>query len=122
VTAVRSGSRSQRGSGHSGARVLTAPPPPVPPWLPWRSTTPVWDLRRQGHKVKASLQLAGKLDRRGHLNGKLVHIEDLLSGSRFLINTGAGYSIFPHHSSDPPTGPHLTGPSGQHTGCWGERQ
>jgi hypothetical protein len=35
---------------------------------------------------------------------------------------GGAYSIYPHHSSDPPTGPHLTGPSGQNIGCWGERR
>ncbi len=75
--------------------------------------------------MQGPLQL-GKLAVRGCLNavapGRLVHIEDQISGRRFLIDTGASYSIFPHKSSAPPTGPHLKGPSGQHIVCWGEQR
>jgi hypothetical protein len=68
----------------------------------------------------------GKLDRQGRLNavpGSLVHIVDQLSNSnrRFLINTGASYSIFPHHSSATPSGPSLRGAAGQPFPCWGKR-
>jgi hypothetical protein len=72
-----------------------------------------------------SLQLAGKLMAQGCLNavapGQLVHIMDQLTGRRFLIDTGASYSIFPHRSTWPPSGLLLTGASGQRIPCWGER-
>jgi hypothetical protein len=45
--------------------------------------------------------------------GQLVHIVDQLTGRRFLIDTGASYSIFPHRSTSPPSGPRIP--------CWGER-
>ncbi len=38
------------------------------------------------------------------------------------MDTGASYSIFPHTSMDPATGPLLKGPGGQNIPCWGERQ
>jgi len=70
--------------------------------------------------------LAGKLAGRGSLNavapGKLVHIMDDISNRRFLVDTGASFSIFPHHSSSPASGPSLTGPGGQPIKCWGERR
>jgi hypothetical protein len=70
--------------------------------------------------------LAGKLTYRGRLNavapGLLVHIVDQLSGRRYLIDTGASYSIFPHVSRKPASGPRLTGPAGQLIRCWGERE
>ncbi len=72
-----------------------------------------------------SLRLSGKLVARGCLNavapGPLVHIIDQLMGRRFLIDTGASYSIFPHRSTSPPSGPLLTGASGQRIPCWGKR-
>jgi hypothetical protein len=53
--------------------------------------------------------------------GQLVHIVDQLTGRRFLIDTGANYSIFPHCFTSPPSEPLLTGASGQRIPCWGER-
>ena len=50
-----------------------------------------------------------------------MHIVDQLTGRRFLIDTGASYSIFPHRSTSPPSGPLLTGAGGQRIPCWGER-
>jgi hypothetical protein len=51
-------------------------------------------------------------------------IVEQLSNMRFLVDTGASYSIFPHQSSSPPSGPRLRGvswppvylefPSGRH--------
>ncbi len=38
------------------------------------------------------------------------------------MDTGASYSIFPHSSSDPATGPLLKGPGGQSIACWDEKQ
>jgi hypothetical protein len=70
--------------------------------------------------------LAGKLGSRGRLNavvpGSLVHIVDQLSGRRYLVDTGASFSIFPHKSSTPPSGQKLTGPDGQLIPCWGEKR
>ncbi len=47
---------------------------------------------------------------------------DQLTGRRFLIDTGMSYSIFPHRSTSPPSGPLLTGVSGQRIPCWGKRE
>ena len=46
--------------------------------------------------------------------GRLVHILDESSGRRFLVDTGAAYSIFPFSSSGKQSGPHLTGADGLH--------
>jgi hypothetical protein len=67
----------------------------------------------------------GKLDRQGRLNavvpGSLVHIVNQLSNRRFLVDTGASYSIFPHTSAATPSGPRLRGAAGQLIPCWGEK-
>jgi hypothetical protein len=67
----------------------------------------------------------GILGRQGPLNavvpGSLVHIVDLLSHRRFLVDTVASHSIFPHHSSAVPSGPKLWGAAGQLILCWGEK-
>jgi len=46
--------------------------------------------------------MAGKLVRRGRINaiapGHLVHIVDESTQRRFLVDTGAAYSIFPFSS------------------------
>jgi hypothetical protein len=75
--------------------------------------------------VHAPMQL-GKLACRGLVNtvspGRLVHVVDQLSNSRFLVDTGAAFSVFPHSSSSPPDGPALAGAAGQPILCWGEKQ
>jgi hypothetical protein len=67
----------------------------------------------------------GKLEGLGHLNavfpGQLLHLQDDFSNRRFLIDTGAAYSVFPHKSSEAPLRPLLRGPSGQPIACWGKR-
>jgi hypothetical protein len=45
-----------------------------------------------------------------------------MSKRRYLVDTGASFSIFPHQSSATPCGPLLTGPSGKRIPCWGERE
>jgi hypothetical protein len=52
----------------------------------------------------------------------LVHIQDQLSKRRYLVDTGASFSIFPHQSSATPCSPLLTGPSGKRIPCWGEKE
>jgi hypothetical protein len=70
--------------------------------------------------------MAGKLVRRGRINavapGRLVHIVDESTQRRFLVDTGAAYSIFPFSSSGKQSGPRLTGADGFHIPCWGERR
>ena len=55
--------------------------------------------------------------------GQLVYVSDQLSNRRFLVDTGAAYSIFRHHSSGQPTGtgPSLAGPDGPPLACWGDK-
>jgi hypothetical protein len=54
--------------------------------------------------------------------GQLLHVTDILSNRRFLVDTGAAFSIFPHISPDRPCGPALQGPGGQAIQCWGEKE
>ena len=72
------------------------------------------------------MQLGGKRPCRGQLNavapGQLLHVVDSLTKRRFLVDTGAAYSIIPHSSTDHPVGPALQGPGGQAIPCWGERE
>jgi hypothetical protein len=67
----------------------------------------------------------GKLDLQGCLNtlvpGSFVHIVDQLSNRRFLVDTCASYTIFPHTSTATPSGPRLRGAAGQLIPCWGEK-
>ena len=67
----------------------------------------------------------GKLTARGFLSavapGQLVLIKDDLSDRRFLVDTGAAYSVFPHSSPSPPSGPALSSASGRPIACWGEK-
>ena len=76
-------------------------------------------------QLRVPLQLAGKLGVRGLVNavapGQLVYVSDQLSNRRFLVDTGAAYSILPHHSSGQPTGPPLAGPDGCPLACWGDK-
>jgi hypothetical protein len=69
--------------------------------------------------------LVGKLAGPGRLNtvaaGQLIHMQDQITNRRFLVDTSASYSIIPHRSSLPATGPKLFGPAGQLIPCWGDR-
>jgi len=67
----------------------------------------------------------GKLEGQVSINavepGKLLRLSCQLTGRRFLVDTGAAYSIVPHRSGRPPCGPRLTGPGGKRILCWGEK-
>ena len=71
-----------------------------------------------------TLQLVRKLEPPGRLNavapGFLVYVHDQLTGRRFLVNTGAAFSILPHQAVEPATGQGLVRPNGSAIGCWGE--
>jgi hypothetical protein len=75
--------------------------------------------------MRGHVQL-GKLVRRGRLNavvpGQLLHVTDRCSQRRFLVDTGASYSILPYRSADIPSGPPLMGPDGTSLPCWGRRR
>ena len=44
-----------------------------------------------------------------------------MSNRRFLVDTGAAYSVLPHHSSSPSSGPQLCNANGGHIDSWGEQ-
>ena len=83
------------------------------------------ELGGEGPQLRGPLQLAGKLGVRGLVNavapGQLVYVTDQLSNRRFLVDTGAAFSILPHQSSGHPTGPSLAGPDGRPLACWGDK-
>ena len=58
------------------------------------------------------MQLAGKLNRRGGVNairpGKLLFLQDHLTGVKFLVDTGASVSMLPGLCSQPAFGPPLS--------------
>ncbi len=84
------------------------------------------EVRRGGPHLCQALLMAGELVRRGRINtvtpGRLVHIVDESTQRRFLVDTGAAYSIFPFSSSGKQSGPRLMGADGLHIPCWGERR
>ncbi len=53
---------------------------------------------------------------------KFCLVVQSLTGTKFLVDTGASYSIFPHKSRRPPSGPRLRGPGGQDIACRGEKE
>ena len=83
------------------------------------------DIQGAGVDLHPSLLVAGKLGGPARLNavaaGQLVHIVDQTSGRRFLVDSGASYSILPYKAARPPSGPQLHGPAGGRIPCWGER-
>jgi hypothetical protein len=70
--------------------------------------------------VDGKLEIPGRLD--AIAPGVLVHVVDQFSGRRFLVDTGAAFSIIPHSSSLPASGRGIVGPTGLPIKCWGERE
>ncbi len=53
----------------------------------------------------------------------LVHVECQLTARRYLVDTGATFSLVPHKSNKIPAGqPRLIGPNGLPIKCWGEER
>ena len=52
-------------------------------------------------------------------SGPLIYLRDKQSGKLFLVDTGAEYSLIPHWSHSPPSGPPLEGAAGRHIPSWG---
>ena len=51
----------------------------------------------------------------------LVNVTNQLSNRRFLVDTGAAYSILQNQSSTLPSGPPLAGPNDRPIACWGDK-
>jgi hypothetical protein len=70
--------------------------------------------------------LLGKLKYQGRLNavapGDLLYIYDSVSNRRYLVDTGASFSVLPYTSSQLPRGPQLVGPDGRQIPCWGHKR
>jgi hypothetical protein len=84
-------------------------------------------VRRQSQEVQAALRQGGKLNVPARLNAvdawMLVHVQCQLTGRRYLVDTGATFSLIPHKSSEPQARhPRLIGPGGQPIRCWGEER
>ena len=73
-----------------------------------------------------ALHVAGKLGCQACINAvtpsSLVHVEDQISKRRFLCDTGASYSMLPHHSQEAAIGPRLRSAGGGHIQRWGEHE
>ena len=72
--------------------------------------------------MQGTVQLDGKLGRRcGQVNtlGDLVFLQDTATEQRFLVDTGAAVSVFPHRSSAPSSGTLLVGADGRSIPSWG---
>ena len=52
----------------------------------------------------------------------LIFLSDSVSGKRFLVDTGAALSVFPHISKRPSFGPKLIGADGRPIPAWGRQQ
>ena len=52
--------------------------------------------------------------------GLLLILTDTISKQWFLVDTGSAYSIIPHHSTDPATGPRIMAADRSPIPCWGE--
>ena len=50
-----------------------------------------------------------------YVGGVLIYLQDTLSNSEFLVDTGASRSVFLHHSSAAPMGPCLLMADGRPT-------
>jgi hypothetical protein len=70
------------------------------------------------------LHLVGKLAGPRRLNAvaarQLIYMQDQITNSCFLVDTGASYSIIPNRSSLSATCPKLFDPAGQLIPCWGD--
>ncbi len=52
--------------------------------------------------------------------GQLVYLVDQLTGRRLSVDTGFSFSILPHQSTQPASGPKLEGPASAAIPCWGD--
>jgi hypothetical protein len=50
----------------------------------------------------------------------MIFLQDNENKQRFLVDTGAAFSVFPHRSQSTPAGPPLSGADGKDIPCWGQ--
>ena len=51
--------------------------------------------------------------------GHLSLLRDEISRAAYLVNSGTVYSVLPHSSVDPPSGPRIAEADGLPVSCWG---
>ncbi len=51
--------------------------------------------------------------------GRLGLLTDEISGAAYLVDSGPVYSVLPHSSVDPPSGPRIAAAEGSPIPCWG---
>jgi len=51
--------------------------------------------------------------------GGLIYLQDKVTETSFLVDTGASVSVLPHRSTSTPTGPQLSGADGKNIASWG---
>ena len=80
-------------------------------------------------REQENLLLVGKLDGREAVaavscgpKGRLALLVDESSQQRFLVDTGSSYSILPHKSKQPTSGPRLCTADRSPIACWGDRR
>ena len=54
--------------------------------------------------------------------GRLALPVDKATQQWFLVDTGSSYSIIPHRSQEPTSGPRLCSADGSPIACWGDRK
>ena len=52
-------------------------------------------------------------------SGRLVLLVDEATGDKFLVDTGAVFSVLPFSSDEPPTGPRINTADASPIPCWG---
>jgi len=93
----------------------------IRPWQLWVIFLPK-QAGSQSQEMLHTLLLDKKLGHRcGQLNalGSLVYQQDKIPEQRYLVDTVAAVSVFPHHSSAPSSGWPLAGANGWLIASWG---
>ena len=54
--------------------------------------------------------------------GRLALLVDEATQQQFLVDTGSSYSIIPHRSQEPTSGPRLCSADCSPISCWGDRK
>jgi hypothetical protein len=78
---------------------------------------PTQEVRKRRPQLSPALHVVGKCPQRrlklvASTGGRLIFLRDRISGQSFLADTGATYSVLPHRSNAPLSGPNLVAPDG----------
>jgi hypothetical protein len=85
---------------------------------------PTQEVRKRRPQLSPALHVVGKRPRRrwklvASTGGRLIFLRDRIRGQSFLADTGATYSVPPHRSNAPPSGPNLVAADGRPIKSWG---